>query len=235
MTFLSQKNTGRSISMPPSLCSLWNPRLQKWPFTPSMQRSCWWRTLRPQTWKCASTMVSQKCMFPLSERIKSLDFECKTNVLCRSKDPQDVGADTSGGEEWEVVHSEGRSGAEWPEPREPAICGAVRRRPRHVFVSGGGHHSRGAAQQQEHPFLPHNHRQVRRAECCRLMFVFLSPRLVWLMFIWFASPSPLRRPANPNSPCSASLPAHPAPPEAASPPQAPQITPSVSVSQPCTS
>lgn len=64
-------------------------------------------------------------VFPLRERMKGLYFERKTNVLCRSKDPQDVGADTSGGEEWEVVHGEGRSGAEWPEPREPAIRGAV--------------------------------------------------------------------------------------------------------------
>lgn len=29
------------------------------------------------------------------------------NMLCRSEDPQDVGAGTSGGEEREVVHSEG--------------------------------------------------------------------------------------------------------------------------------
>nr|XP_046269198.1 serine/threonine-protein kinase PLK4 [Scatophagus argus] len=36
-----------------------------------------------------------------------------------------------------------------------------------------------------------------------------------------------RRPANPDSACSASLPSHPTPPDAASPPQPPQITPSM--------
>lgn len=30
-----------------------------------------------------------------------------TRTLCRSEDPQDVGAGTSGGEEREVVHGEG--------------------------------------------------------------------------------------------------------------------------------
>lgn len=48
-----------------------------------------------------------------------------THVLCRSEDPQDVRAGASGGEEWEVVHGEGRGGAERPEPREQAVCGAV--------------------------------------------------------------------------------------------------------------
>lgn len=43
----------------------------------------------------------------------------------RSEDAQDVGAGASGGEEREVVHSEGRGGAERPEPREPAVRGAV--------------------------------------------------------------------------------------------------------------
>lgn len=78
----------------------------------------------------------------------------------RSEDAQDVGAGASGGEEREVVHGEGRGGAERPEPGEPAVRGAVRRGPQHVSGSGGRHHAGGAAQHQERPFLPHHHRQV---------------------------------------------------------------------------
>lgn len=78
----------------------------------------------------------------------------------RSEDAQDVGAGASGGEEREVVHGEGRGGAERLEPGEPAVRGAVRRGPQHVSGSGGRHHDGGAAQHQECPFLPHHHRQV---------------------------------------------------------------------------
>lgn len=81
-------------------------------------------------------------------------------MFYRCKDPQDIRAGEGGGEEWEVVHSEGRGGAEWPEPREPAVRGAFRRGTQHVSVPGGSHHSRRAAQHQERPFLPHYNWQV---------------------------------------------------------------------------
>lgn len=70
--FLSQRNTGKSTSMPPSLFSLLNPRLLKWPFTPSMPRSCWWRTLLTRTWKFAFMMVSPRCLLNVSKEVAEL-------------------------------------------------------------------------------------------------------------------------------------------------------------------
>lgn len=78
----------------------------------------------------------------------------------RSQDAQDVGADPSGGKEREVVHGEGGGGPERPEPGEPAVRGAVERRPRRVPVPGGGHRCRGAAQRHQRLLLPRHHRQV---------------------------------------------------------------------------
>lgn len=57
--FSPQKNTGRSTSMPPSLCSLWSPRHLKWHFTQNMLKWCWWKTPPMQTLKFVFMMVSQ--------------------------------------------------------------------------------------------------------------------------------------------------------------------------------
>ena len=147
------------------------------------------------------------------------------HVASRSKDPQDVRAGASGGEEWEVVHREGRGGSERPEPREQALRGAVGRGPQLVSVTRGRHHRGGAAQHQERPFLPHNHRQVRGGFCGLYAPCFYSsPHLVWCLIYVVLR----RRPANPDSPCLSTLHPHPVPHE--SPPHPPQITPSVSVS-----
>lgn len=99
-----------------------------------------------------------------------------------------------------------------------------------MFVPGGRHHRRGAAQHQEGPLLPHNDWQVRKT--VEDTVIITLGFLVWLMFVVCASP-PLRRPANPDTPGSSALPPHPVPPDT-SPPKPPQITPSVSVSQPNT-
>lgn len=143
--------------MRPSLCSWWNPRLPKWPFTTNMPKSCWWRILPTQTWRCASMTVSRTlAILPRNSPFVTHDGR----RACRREDAQDVGAGASGGEEREVVHGEGWGGAERPEPREPAVRGAVWRGPQHVSGSGGRHHDGGAAQHQERPFLPHHHWQV---------------------------------------------------------------------------
>lgn len=149
---------------------------------------------------------------------KSSTVKARCLSTRRSEDAQDIRAGARGGEERQVVHGEGRGGTDRPEPREQAVCGAVWWGPQHVSGSRGRHHSRGAAQHQERPFLPHHHRQV--GKCC--YWRSLSP------FALFDECFPylFRRPANPSSP---SPPSHSLPPETAPPPQVPQITPSVSL------
>lgn len=100
----------------------------------------------------------------------------------RSEDTQDVGAGARGGEEREVVHGEGRGGAERPEPREQAVRGAVWWGPQHVSGSGGRHHSGGAAQHQERPFLPHHHRQVGKCRYWRWLIISFSLCFIWRVF-----------------------------------------------------
>lgn len=114
---------------------------------------------------------------------KALELICNASInTCRGKDPQNIRAGASGGEEWEVVHREGWGGAERLEPREQDVRGAVWRGSQHVSLPGGRHHSRGAAQHQEHPFLPHNYRKVRRTGSYSYVLGFIVvPCLMWLM------------------------------------------------------
>lgn len=93
-----------------------------------------------QTWKLASMTVSPVCELNRVNQLRerqtdgtdlflSESASKKLHMLSRFRrreDSQDVRAGASGGEEREVVHREGRGGAERPEPGEPAARGAVR-------------------------------------------------------------------------------------------------------------
>lgn len=84
------------------------------------------------------------------------------------------------------------------------------------------------------PFFPITIGRWVESAGLRILLVSLlsSPHAVNTGFMYATHP---RRPVIPDSLSLSPLPSHPAPPDAGSPPQPPQITPSVSVTQPSTS
>lgn len=125
--------------MPPSLCSLWNPRHLKWHFTPSMQRSCLWRTLPVLTWRFAFMMVSHVCMQKCDARCGRswTNYSVWVNVWSFTKIFFFVGAKTH--KTSELVRVVEKSGKSYTVKGEVGLSGLSPESRLYVELSDEGH------------------------------------------------------------------------------------------------